>query len=110
MYLQWLEKRREIERERITNDLYDRSILITPTPDDSGLANCQDVFADDLHVIISPGPKDVLFGRGKLFQEHPGNQELPKLMEEYAPKFDAALKIDKHCLPLLIVSKVTETS
>jgi hypothetical protein len=49
----------------------------------------------DLGRIILPGPYDVLFGRGKSFQEHPGNMRYRQLIESHMEMYEAANKIEK---------------
>jgi hypothetical protein len=49
----------------------------------------------DMGRIILPGPYDVLFGRGKSFQEHPGNMRYRQLVESHMEMYEAANKIEK---------------
>jgi hypothetical protein len=42
-----------------------------------------------------PGPFDVLFGRGRPFNDHPGNDRMRKIVEAYKARYAAAEKQEK---------------
>jgi hypothetical protein len=42
-----------------------------------------------------PGPFDVIFGRGRPFIDHPGNDRMRKIVEAYKARYEAAEKQDK---------------
>jgi len=57
-------------------------------------------------VIIVPGPRDVLLGRGRLIQENMGNIRYRNLIESYRDQYDIARKKEKTRLTVEIVQKV----
>jgi hypothetical protein len=60
-------------------------------------------------VIIVPGPRDVLLGRGRLIQENVGNIRYRNLIETYRAQYDNARKKEKTRLTREIVQKISET-
>jgi hypothetical protein len=60
--------------------------------------------------IIVPGPYDVLLGREKMAQEHPGNFRYLRILEEHRDWYDSAPKIDKTDVAVAVVEKVKFSS
>jgi hypothetical protein len=60
------------------------------------------------YVGISPAPKDVLFGRGKLIKDHPGNVVLHRLEEERMLKYEMASKWEKTVIASEIMAIIKE--
>jgi hypothetical protein len=50
-----------------------------------------------------PGTKDVLLGRGKPVQDHPGNILLRTLVSTFMDQYKSALKLDKSLVALKVV-------
>ena len=55
-----------------------------------------------------PGPKDVLFGRGKVNQEHSGNVLMRNIIAEYILEYRLATTPDKGRIPLKIVLRIKQ--
>ena len=60
--------------------------------------------------IDMPGVGDVLVGKGKPFQQHPGNVRLRQLVELHVDKYKAAKKGDKTTITRGIVETITKNS
>jgi hypothetical protein len=60
--------------------------------------------------IILPGPYDVLFGREKMAQEHPGNFRYLRILEEHRDRYDSVPKDDKTDVAVAVVEKVKLSS
>lgn len=58
--------------------------------------------------IAVPGPYDVLFGRGRNLQNHPGNKRFRSLIDRYLDRYEAADKQDKTILAYTIIRIVQE--
>lgn len=59
--------------------------------------------------VTVPGPHDVLLGRGRNLQNHPGNRRFRMLIDRHLDRYDAADKQDKTILGYTIVRIVHET-
>jgi hypothetical protein len=60
--------------------------------------------------ISLPGPYDVLFGREKMAQEHPGNFRYLRILDEHRDRYDSVPKDDKTDVAVAVVEKVKSTS
>jgi hypothetical protein len=58
--------------------------------------------------ITVPGPYDVLLGRGRNLQNHPGNKRFRGLIDRYLERYEAADKQDKTILAYTIIRIVQE--
>ena len=58
--------------------------------------------------VVVPGPYDVLLGRGKPLQKHPGNLRYHRLVDSYKEEYDQAQKIQKTNIALSIVQKIKD--
>mmetsp|Transcript_10934 Transcript_10934/g.31344 ORF Transcript_10934/g.31344 Transcript_10934/m.31344 type:complete len:811 (+) Transcript_10934:50-2482(+) len=56
--------------------------------------------------VVVPGRMDILFGRGRSFQEHPGNLRYSQLIETNREKYDSSKKLEKTALTKHIVQTV----
>jgi hypothetical protein len=64
--------------------------------------------SDDVHRIIIPGTYDVLLGRGKPLQKHPGNLCYHHTIETYQGRYENAQKLEKTQISKFIVQKMKE--
>ena len=60
--------------------------------------------------VISPGPFDVLLGRGRLCQEHVGNVRYRQLVVKHKEQYDNSSTVDKTSISLMIVNLVKDSS
>jgi hypothetical protein len=60
--------------------------------------------------ILLPGPYDVLFGREKTAQEHPGNFRYLRILDEHRDRYDSVPKDDKTDVAVAVVEKVKSSS
>ena len=82
------------------SSLSSRSALALPIDCAASLAsNCSDC-------ILQPGPQDILFGRGKPYQERPSNVWFRNLLESYRNRYEVACKSEKTKLATEIVHVV----
>ncbi len=63
---------------------------------------------DNMKRIIIPGIDDVLLGRGKPLQKHPGNLRYHHIVENYHGRYEKAQKLEKTNLSKLIVHKMKD--
>lgn len=63
---------------------------------------------DHIRRIIIPGIYDVLLGRGKPLQKHPGNLRYHHVVENYHGLYEKAQKLEKTNLSKMIVQKMKE--
>jgi hypothetical protein len=61
-------------------------------------------------IIILPGPYDVLFGREKMAQEHPGNFRYLRILDEHRDRYDSVPKDGKTDVAVAVVEKVKSSS
>ena len=59
---------------------------------------------------FTPRPDDVLFGRGKLVGEHPGNTQFRQMVDFYTDKYESSGKVEKTCIAEIIVRAVKDSS
>lgn len=59
-------------------------------------------------LVLNPHSKDILFGRGRKYQNHPGNQRMRELMAEYKSKYQSLRRFRKHDLVKELYEKLTE--
>jgi hypothetical protein len=57
---------------------------------------------------LTPRPDDVLFGRGKMVVEHPGNTRFRQVVDLYMSKYEASGRLEKTCIAEIIVRMVKE--
>jgi hypothetical protein len=93
-HMTWLERRREIEAER------------TSMMGEEG-AKATETFSNTRMTIF---PVDVLFGRGKLVFEHPGNVQFRLLIDYYMEKYEVSSKQQKTCIAEIVVQMVLDDS
>jgi len=60
--------------------------------------------------VVSPGPFDVLLGRGRLCQEHVGNVRYRQLVLKHKEQYDNASTVHKTSISLMIVNLVKDSS
>jgi len=60
--------------------------------------------------VLSPGPFDVLLGRGRLCQEHVGNVRYRKLVVKHKQQYDSASTVDKTAISFMIINLVKDAS
>eukprot|EP00980_Cylindrotheca_fusiformis_P011649 scaffold2751_cov131-Cylindrotheca_fusiformis.AAC.16 len=58
----------------------------------------EDAIAPDAERVLKISKRDILFGRGKGFQNHPGNQRMRKVIEKYKTQYHALRRSDKQKL------------
>ena len=63
---------------------------------------------DESEVAVVPQPNDVLFGRGRNVQDHPGNLRLHQLIEENRSRYENAPKWEKTVIASEIVAIIKE--
>ncbi len=101
--LQWMERRREQESGTAsfgTSSLMDENRIHTVCSEDIAPKTLS-------AIIVSPSRKDVLFGRGRPIQDHPGNKLLNSLVESMRNRYEnLQQRSDKTMLSQMIVSKV----
>ena len=61
---------------------------------------------DDIERIVLPGSGDVLFGRGKPIQEHPGNLRYHYILDMYQDPYECAKKFQKQEISETVVHLV----
>ena len=59
-------------------------------------------------LVLNPHSKDILFGRGRKYQNHPGNQRMRELMAGYKSKYQSLRRFRKHDLVKELYEKLTE--
>ena len=102
---EWLERRRSTEAEIAAYSVAEGNQIVRPDTHSPS----RDI-DDSNNAASAPRPNDVLFGRGTRVVNHPGNQYLSRMVEEYAARYDASEKLDKHCLVHFLVTKVRDSS
>lgn len=60
--------------------------------------------------VLSPGPFDVLLGRGRLCQEHVGNVRYRQLVVKHKNQYDNASTVDKTSISFMIINLVKDAS
>jgi hypothetical protein len=61
---------------------------------------------NDIERIVLPGSVDVLFGRGKPIQEHPGNLRYHYILDNYQDSYEGAKKFEKQEISETVVRLV----
>lgn len=56
--------------------------------------------------IFLPSSKDVLFGRGRPFQEHPGNVRFSLIIDSLQPRYEVARRSEKTVIAEEVVKKM----
>jgi hypothetical protein len=92
-HMTWLERRREIEAKRA-------SVMGEEAEATETLSNTR----------MRIFPVDVLFGRGKLVLEHPGNVRFRLLIDNYMGKYEVSSKLRKTCIARIVVQMVVDDS
>jgi len=59
-------------------------------------------------IAITPTDNDVLFGRGRIFQEHPGNMHLKRLIVEWYDKYNVSPRLGKMAVSERLVYLIQE--
>jgi hypothetical protein len=113
---EWLQRRIEMEMEALggaekkTQEIVERT-RISPAPTPVSIASPDSTSSS----VTSPGnfvfhPNDVLFGRGKVAVDHPGNAKFRRLVDVYMRKYEEAERLEKTCIAEVIVQMVKETN
>jgi hypothetical protein len=58
--------------------------------------------------IVVPGPHDVLLGRGKPLQRHPGNLRYHHIIESFEDRYESAMKLEKTTIAKEIVQQIKD--
>jgi hypothetical protein len=68
-------------------------------------------FSPELHVIpVEPTASDILLGRGKSSQNHPGNIRFRQLIESKRPEYERAKVLEKTLIAERIVQSIRDLS
>jgi hypothetical protein len=110
-YLQWVESMKRLEDSEKSKtksttqpaDGGDDSICLDGEGADTSTNNSG--VASSSHVTV-PSRKDILFGRGKPIQEHPGNLRLGLILESFFDRYEALKRSEKTNLAQEVVLKV----
>ena len=100
-HMTWLRGRRQIEATRAS--MMDLAVSIEA-------ANVPYQTASRNVVGLMPRPEDVLFGRGKMVVEHPGNTRFRQVVDLYMSKYEVSGRLEKTCIAEIIVRMVKENS
>ena len=100
-HLHWLEERTELEG---------RSIYTEPSRIRD---SCAEIRTSQEHIFgsrpdISPGPNDVIFGRGSIVRQHPGNVRYHDIIEEHSSEYESSGKFEKTVVSEIIVRTIKE--
>jgi hypothetical protein len=63
---------------------------------------------DTSNRIVVPGTHDVLLGRGKPLQKHPGNLRYHHIIESFEDRYESAMKLEKTNIAKEIVQKIKD--
>jgi hypothetical protein len=63
---------------------------------------------DTCNRIVVPGPCDILLGRGKPLQKHPGNLRYHRIIESFEDRYEAAMKMEKTTIAAEIVQQIKD--
>jgi hypothetical protein len=63
---------------------------------------------DTCNRIVVPGPHDVLLGRGKPLQKHPGNLRYHHIIESFEDRYESAMKLEKTTIAKEIVQQIKD--
>jgi len=69
----------------------------------------EDAIDPDAERVSKIRKDDILFGRGKGFQNHPGNRRMRKIIEKYKVKYHALLRTEKQDLIKAVYNELTES-
>jgi hypothetical protein len=105
-HLQWIQNRRKLEASRQRRQLQPPSTV--PTPLEGSQSTTDPMSDSSVGTSVScnvflPTTKDVLFGRGKPFQQHPGNIRLSLMLDSMRERYNAASRHEKTMLAMDIV-------
>ena len=105
-HLQWIQNRRKLEASRQRRLLQPPSTV--PTPLEGSQSTTDPMSDSSVGTSVSckvflPTTKDVLFGRGKPFQQHPGNIRLSLTLDSVRERYNAASRHEKTMLAMDIV-------
>jgi hypothetical protein len=80
-------------------------------PNGVNFAHPNPTFTPATHTLLftSPLPQDVLFGRGRPIQNHPGNVRFREILDHYADDYDNDDLIQKKMVALQVVHRVTSS-
>lgn len=70
------------------------------------MRNAHKLEEDGVRRIVLPGKFDVLLGRGKPLQKHPGNLNYHYVIEGYHERYEKAMKLEKTQIAFFIVEKI----
>jgi hypothetical protein len=69
----------------------------------------QEESRDNVERIVLPGTYDVLLGRGKPLQKHPGNLRYHHIIESHQDRYEKAMKLEKTMISKWIVQNMKES-
>jgi hypothetical protein len=121
-FLEWLKARQASEEaaesciegqpKKMANDPQQgpkRVGVVTPTPIDDSRRSIHHVpVKETSYRDLSPASSDVLFGRGKMVKDHPGNIYLRRLAEERMSRYERASKWEKTVIASEIIAIIQE--
>jgi hypothetical protein len=96
----WLQSRYRLEGNRNRNTDPGSSIFA----ESANNARAQE--SDKVTIIMTPGPLDVLFGRGKAVSENPANLRFRKIVESYMMQYNRSRRLEKGCIADAVVRAV----
>ena len=95
-HLQWIEARRRLEeRRRISRAQSTASAVPVSIDNDT-----------EQQQLLLPTGRDVLFGRGRPYQEHPGNVRFSLVIESLKPRYESLKRAEKTRLAEDLVKKM----
>ena len=107
----WIEGRKMIEKSRSLAQMMrkDASTVTTaasPRQDNNDKWQGATMEAMSPEQLLLPSNKDVLFGRGRPFQEHAGNLRLSSIIESLKPRYEELKRTEKTLLAGDVVKKM----
>ena len=112
-HLGWIGRRMAEERGRSKVSTGTKSVIVS----DSSVSSA-DNFGEEVDAtipgsnperIVVPGPRDVIFGRGKFTRQHSGNVRFGQMVESYREQYESSAKFEKTILAEVIVRTIKET-
>eukprot|EP00934_Nitzschia_sp_Nitz4_P006286 Nitzschia sp. Nitz4//scaffold99_size76975//4803//6306//NITZ4_005564-RA/size76975-snap-gene-0.4-mRNA-1//-1//CDS//3329560814//6276//frame0 len=94
-HLRWIENRRRLERQRGSPGMDD-----PPSDDASTSASAASVYL--------PTSNDILFGRGRPFQQHPGNLRFSLVIESLKPQYEELKRNEKTTMAENVVKQLKD--
>lgn len=109
--MQWIQERRELESgmqcDAIGHFVREQEDFSGARHFDNMTVSDVPIFEEKKQMIAHPSNKDVLFGRGRPIQDHPGNKLFNSLVESMRSRYESLeQRSDKTMLSQMIVAKV----